>query len=165
MELVNAGVLLIVAAVILYFVSRWHDRLALAARATELSSVSDLMTLHQLVVDEVGAGLFNQRVSLQGQTECEYPLQSELAGATCVAYRYRVERCWEEAYEERRQILMEAITQLMVRGPEDASSRAAIHAGLAALALVGGEEGAGLAELVRIASQADAEAQARQPRA
>jgi hypothetical protein len=69
------------------------------------------------------------------------------------------------SHEERCRILMEAITQLMVRGSVDASSRAAIHAGLAALAVVSGEEGAGLDELVRIAWQADAEAQARQPRA
>jgi hypothetical protein len=69
------------------------------------------------------------------------------------------------SHEERRRILMEAITQLMVRSPEDARSRAAIHAGLAALAVVSGEEGAGLDEVVRIAVQAAADAQARQPRA
>jgi hypothetical protein len=53
------------------------------------------------VSGEVGGGLFKQQVGVQGRIECEQPLQSELAGVACVAYRFRVERRWEEDYEER----------------------------------------------------------------
>jgi hypothetical protein len=101
MALVIVGVLLIVAAVVLYFVSQSNTRLATAAGTTELSSLGDLKTLHQKVSGEVGGGLFNQQVGLQGRIECDQPLQSELSGAACVAYRFRVERRWEEDYEER----------------------------------------------------------------
>jgi hypothetical protein len=101
MDLVIAGLLLIAGAVILVFISRSNARLAVAAGATDLSSVSDLNALYQKVVSEVGTGHFNQQVGLHGRIECEQPLQSELTSAACAAYRFRVERCWEEQHEER----------------------------------------------------------------
>jgi hypothetical protein len=101
MGLIIIGVLLIVGAVILYFVSRSNARLAMAAGTAELTAVGDLQTVYRGVSGEVGIGLFTQQVGLQGRIECEQPLASELAGVACVAYRFRVERRWEEDYEER----------------------------------------------------------------
>lgn len=101
MGLIVVGVLLIIVAVILYLVSRSNARLATAAGTAELTSVGDLQTLYRRVSGEVGSGLFKQHVGLQGRIECDQPLTSELASATCVAYRFRVERRWEEEYEER----------------------------------------------------------------
>jgi hypothetical protein len=51
----------------------------------------------------------------------------------------------------------------MVRAPDDASSRAATYAGLAVPAILTGETGDAVGELVRVASRADEEARARQP--
>ena len=101
MALIIVGLVLIVVAAILYFVSRANARLALAAGSTEVSTIGDLRKLYQKVAGEVGAGMFNQQAGLQGRIECEQPLKSELSDTSCVAYRFRVERRWEEDYEER----------------------------------------------------------------
>ncbi|HWE60556.1 MAG TPA: E3 ubiquitin ligase family protein, partial [Chloroflexota bacterium] len=101
MDLPVLGLLLIVAAVVLYGVARANRRVALSVLGTEISSVEELLALYALVADQVGTGLFAQRVGLQGTLECDEPLQSELGNTPCAAFRYRVERRWEEEYEER----------------------------------------------------------------
>ncbi len=101
MNLIIAGATLIVVAASLYFVSRWNARLALAAGSTEASTIGDLRALYQRVSDVVGTGVFSQQVGLRGTVECEQPLRSEIAGAACVAYRFRVQRRWEEDVDVR----------------------------------------------------------------
>ncbi len=95
------GIALIAAAAIFSFMSRAYARLALAALSTELSTIGDLRALYQKVSGEIGAGVFNQQVGLWGRIACEQPLKSELSGTACVAYRFRVERRWEQDYKER----------------------------------------------------------------
>jgi hypothetical protein len=95
------GLLLIAAAAVLYQVVITNRRVAQIAYGTEVSSVSDLVQLYSLVEGQVGAGLFVHRVGLQGTLVCDQPLTSDLSGTSCAAFRSRVERRWEEDYEDR----------------------------------------------------------------
>jgi hypothetical protein len=100
-ELTLAGLVLIAVAAMLYFISQSNARLVMEAVATGVSTIADLRVLHQRVAGEVGSGLFRQQVGLQGRIGCDQPLTSELARATCVAYRFRVQRRREEEVEVR----------------------------------------------------------------
>jgi hypothetical protein len=95
------GIVLIIAAGILYVVSESNKRESLALATTDLTSVADLRALYDKVTAEAGKGAFAQRVALQGTIECEAPLQAELSSTPCAAFRHRVERRYEEEYEEQ----------------------------------------------------------------
>jgi hypothetical protein len=101
MALVILGIVLLAVAVILYVVSRTNRRRAAAISITEISPIGQLQTLYQQVAQEVGKGSFVQRVAVQGTLECAQPLQSELSNTSCAAFSQRVERRWEERYEQR----------------------------------------------------------------
>lgn len=96
------GIVLVIVAVILYLVSQSNKRRAMLLTITELTPIADLQSLHSSVAAEAGKGSFSQRVSVQGTIECAQPLISELSRTPCAAYRYAVERRWEESYEERQ---------------------------------------------------------------
>jgi E3 Ubiquitin ligase len=95
------GILLIAAAGILYAVSQSNKRQSLALAITDMMPVGDPLALYDKVSAEVGKGAFVQRVTVQGTLECDQPLQAELSNAPCVAFRQRVERRYEEEYEEQ----------------------------------------------------------------
>jgi len=100
MDLAFAGLLLLAATVALYGLARSNRHLARSATATELMTVAELNTLHQLVSGEVGVGLFAHRAAVQGTLECEQPLISDLGQTRCAAFRYRVEHRWHEDYQD-----------------------------------------------------------------
>ena len=101
MEPALLGLLLLCAAVVLSVAAYSHRRMARHALSTEPTTVAELLALYSLVTNQVDAGLFAHRVGLQGTVECDEPLVSELSHTPCVAFRYRMERHWEEDYEER----------------------------------------------------------------
>ena len=101
MDTALLGLLLMGAAVALLVFGQVNRRVARHALGTGLSTVGDLMTLYAMVSDQVGLGLFTHRVGLQGTLECDQPLHSDLTHSPCAAFRYRVDRLWEEEYEER----------------------------------------------------------------
>ena len=100
MAMLAVGLGLIAAAAILYFISRSNARLAIAAITTEVSTIGDLRALYERVSGEVGTGVFCPNRA-PGQGRVRSPLASELGGATCIAYRFRVERRWDEQVEVR----------------------------------------------------------------
>jgi hypothetical protein len=95
-----AGIVLLVVAAILYAVSQSSRRRSLALAITDMMPVGDLLALYEKVSAEVGKGAFAQRVAVQGTIECDQPLQAELSNTPCAAFRQRVERRYEEDYEE-----------------------------------------------------------------
>jgi hypothetical protein len=92
--------LLAIAAALIYF-AEVYRQLERSAVATGVSTVADIMAVQRRVDAEVGARLFAQRVGLEGTLECDNPLTSELGDVPCAAFRYRVERRWEEEVEYR----------------------------------------------------------------
>jgi hypothetical protein len=101
MDPIVPGVVLLAVAAVLYYLIRVNRELERAAVGSGITTVAELSHLRQKVHDEVGGGLFAQRVGLEGTLECDQPLTSELSNSTCAAFRYRVTRQWEEEYEER----------------------------------------------------------------
>lgn len=101
LEWLGAGMLLLLACPGLYLLSRHYARTALVLRATGLQSIAELRALHQRVLAEVGAGAFAQRVAIEGVLGCDAPLRAELSEVACAAFRYRVDRHWEETVRQR----------------------------------------------------------------
>lgn len=95
------GVILLIGAAILYAISRSSKRESLALTITDLMPIGDLMTLHEKVAGEVGKGSFAQHVAVQGTIVCDQPLQADLSNTACAAFRQRVERRYEEDYQEQ----------------------------------------------------------------
>lgn len=95
------GFALLVVAGILYAVSQSSKHRSLTLAVTDLTTVGELRSLYDKVAAEAGKGAFSQRVALQGTIQCDQPLQSEVSNTPCVAYRQRLERRYEEDYEER----------------------------------------------------------------
>jgi hypothetical protein len=94
------GILLLIAAVILYLVSRFNQHSAAALVAADAMPIGDLVTLHEKVAAQVGAGSFAHQVGIQGALECAQPLHAEMSGTPCVAYRSQVEHRREETYQD-----------------------------------------------------------------
>jgi len=95
------GILLLAAAGVLYAVSRSNQHRSLALTITDVMPIGDLLALYDKVAAEVGKGAFSQRAAVQGTLECDQPLRAELSDTPCAAFRQRVERRYEEDYEER----------------------------------------------------------------
>ncbi len=94
------GIILIVVggiSLVIYFNSK--KRLEEITTA-EASTTASLQAVCQGVAEEIGKGSFEQKTGVKGVVECDQPLDSELAKEPCVHYRMRVERKWEEDYEE-----------------------------------------------------------------
>jgi hypothetical protein len=101
MELTVAGLLVLGAAVVLFAIARANRRLARLVLGTTVSTIDEITVLHASVIEQVDAGLFSHPVALQGVLHCDEPLHADLTHEPCVAFRYRVERQWEEVYEDR----------------------------------------------------------------
>jgi E3 Ubiquitin ligase len=101
MDPIVPGVVLLAVAAVLCYLIQINRQLERAAVGSGITTIDELNHLHQKVLAEVGSGLFAQRAGLEGVLECDNPLTSELSNTPCAAFRYRVERRWEEEYEER----------------------------------------------------------------
>ena len=101
MELAVVGLALLLASVVLYLVSQSNKLLARSAIVSHVSSIGEVITLHEKVATQIGSDLFAQPVGIQGVLECDDPLVSSLGSTPCAAFRYRVTRRWEEEYVER----------------------------------------------------------------
>ncbi len=101
MDPIVPGLVLLAVAAVLCYLIQVNRQLERAAVGSGIMTVDELSNLHQRVVAEVGGELFAQRVGLEGTLECDTPLTAELSNTPCAAFRYRVERRWQEEYEER----------------------------------------------------------------
>ncbi len=96
-----AGIVLVVVAVVLFFVRRSQQARLLDVRFTQTSTAKDLMELAKSVQEGVGhAGGVRQQVELKGTIQSETELVSEIAKLPCVYYRADVTREYEETYTE-----------------------------------------------------------------
>lgn len=96
-----AGIILIVVAIILFFVRRSQQARHLDIRFAQTTTAKDLVELAKSVQEGVGrAGGFRQPVELKGTIQSETELLSEIAKVPCVYYRADVTREYEEVYTE-----------------------------------------------------------------
>jgi hypothetical protein len=94
------GGILIIVAVILFFVARGQKAKSTAMLVTETSTAQLLHDIHERIVSSVGADALTEQVELAGVVECDTPLKAPLSNTNCVAYRYVVTREYEEDVTE-----------------------------------------------------------------
>lgn len=95
------GLLLWVAAGVLWWISQKNLVRAGEMAATETITAGALKELCQEVAKEVGSGSFRQRVELKGMLRCSQPVQAELSKQPCAMSVTTVERKYEETVQER----------------------------------------------------------------
>jgi hypothetical protein len=101
MAYIIIGVVLLLAAVGMFFGSRSQKKKLGEIKGTETSTAAELADLAASVAKEIGAGSFNQIAEVKGAIECGSPLQSELSGTSCIYYSMSVTREYEETYWEK----------------------------------------------------------------
>ncbi len=90
------GVLLFIAAIVLFFVQR-HYRLKL--RSLKVANLVNSESIQRLAADvaaEIGPGSLREYVKLYGRVKADTPLTSELKEVPCVYYSMSVTREYEE---------------------------------------------------------------------
>ncbi|MGK7890677.1 MAG: E3 ubiquitin ligase family protein [Leptolyngbyaceae cyanobacterium] len=92
------GVILLVVAIVLFFVYRSQTNKAFNLQSAQPSTAADLQTMATAIANDIGQGNWREYVKMWGQIECDRPLTSPLKQATCVAYQSTV--TWE--YEQTR---------------------------------------------------------------
>ena len=80
-----------------YFTRRKAGRIAAASPKT----VSQLHSLNETLSAELGPNALNESVTLRGMPEVDEPLEAPLSGRKCLHYAVRVERKYEETYEDK----------------------------------------------------------------
>ncbi len=100
MGYIIVGVILLVLAVILFFVGRAQMAKSTSMAATETSTAQLVHTIHSRVVGSLGSEALAERCEVKGIIECDEPLHSPLSEAPCVAFRYTIRREYEETITE-----------------------------------------------------------------
>src|SRR5437016_4963071 len=92
-----AGVILIVVAVICFFIARSQANKLAAMNAADTYTAQLLQELHGKVTSSLGAESFAEACEVEGVIECEQPLVAPLSNTPCVAYvRTRIREYEEE---------------------------------------------------------------------
>ena len=94
------GVVLIIAAGGMLWVSSNAKKKMAMMEATETNTVEHLQALSQSMSEGVGEGQLDFGTEVKGRVVCDQPLISELNQTECVYYSMRVERKYEETYYE-----------------------------------------------------------------
>lgn len=94
------GIIVLVVAVILYFMARSQQGKSTAMSVAETMSAQALHDLHQRIVENVGADALQEQCEVKGVIECDEPLSSPVSNTLCVAYRYTATREYEERVTE-----------------------------------------------------------------
>ena len=90
------GVLLLVLAVIFFFIGRSQKNRLDALNASEATTTDFLHKTHARIATALGADAFVQPSALHGVIECARPLKTPTGGLEAIAYRRRVVREYEE---------------------------------------------------------------------
>jgi hypothetical protein len=94
------GILLIVAAVVCWFVGQSAAGKAGEILTVQTSQINNLRESADAVTETLGKGHYNEYTELKGNAEFPELLTSEMGGQDCVYYTTIVEREWEEEYWE-----------------------------------------------------------------
>lgn len=92
------GIIVAAIGVVMFFVGRAQGEKAYQMKATDTSTVDDMVKLAQDVDRELGAASFNHPAELKGIAKTDAPLQAEMSGTECVYYAVSVTREYEEQY-------------------------------------------------------------------
>ena len=90
------GILLLIVAVVCYFIARGQSRKLQAMSATDTYTAQMLSELHAQVTGSLGAEALAQPCEVEGVIESDAPLIAPLSQTACVAYTYTVTREYEE---------------------------------------------------------------------
>lgn len=94
--MVFGGILLLIVAVVSYFIARGQAGKLQAMNATDTYTAQMLSELHSRVTTSLGADALAQACEVEGVIECDAPLSAPLSKTACVAYTYTVTREYEE---------------------------------------------------------------------
>jgi hypothetical protein len=94
--MVVGGILLLIAAVVCYFIARGQAGKLRAMNAADTYTAQMLSDLHSRVTGSLGAEALAQPCDLEGLIESDAPLIAPLSKTPCVAYTYSVTREYEE---------------------------------------------------------------------
>lgn len=94
------GLLLAGIGIGLLFVKKGKENKALNMRFVETSTVKDLKSMAEEIIQSLGAGNFTQIVELKGKVVADEPIQASFSHTECVYYSAKVEREYEVEEEE-----------------------------------------------------------------
>lgn len=94
--MIIGGIILLIIAVICFFVARSNADSLHAMNAAETYTAQLLGDVHRKVVDSLGKEAMSQACEIEGIVECESPLTSPISRQLCVAYSYTQTREYEE---------------------------------------------------------------------
>ncbi|MBX0327059.1 E3 ubiquitin ligase family protein [Oscillochloris sp. ZM17-4] len=94
--MVFGGFILIIIAVICFFVARSNASSLTAMNAAETYTAQLLAEVHRKITSSLGADALAQVCEVEGTIECEKPLHGPVSKQPCVAYSYSQTREYEE---------------------------------------------------------------------
>lgn len=94
--MIIGGVLLLVLAVIFFFVARANAGKLQALNAVDTCDTATLSAIHRRITTALGANDFAQPCEVMGVIECATPLTGPVSGQALVAYLYTTHREYEE---------------------------------------------------------------------
>jgi E3 Ubiquitin ligase len=94
--MIVGGILLLIVAVVCYFIARSQAGKLRAMNAADTYTAQMLSEIHGRVTDALGADALAQICGVEGVIECDAPLTAPLSKTACVAYTYAVTREYEE---------------------------------------------------------------------
>lgn len=94
--MVFGGIILLIIAIICFFVARSNASSLDAMNAAETYTAQLLGEVHRKVVGTLGGASLAQPCEIEGVIECTSPLTGPVSGQPCVAYSYTQSREYEE---------------------------------------------------------------------
>ncbi len=96
MVLLWIGVVLLVIAIILFFVRKNQNTRASCLKLARTVTVAELEKMAKDIAQEIGGGSWREHVKVWGTIRCDRPLTSQLKQESCVHYTMSVKREYEE---------------------------------------------------------------------
>lgn len=96
-----AGVIFIIAGVVLFFVQKNQKNKAFCLKTARAVTTIELENMSKAIAQEMGSGSWRDYVKLSGVIQCDRPLTSELKQQSCVYYRMEVRREYEETVTKK----------------------------------------------------------------
>jgi hypothetical protein len=94
--MIVGGILLLIVALICYFIARSQAGKLKAMNAADTYTAQMLSDLHSRVTAALGGEALAQPCEVEGVIESDAPLNTPLSNTACVAYTYQVSREYEE---------------------------------------------------------------------
>jgi hypothetical protein len=94
--MIIVAIILLIIAVICFFVGRSQAGRLSAMNAADTYTAQLLTDIHTRVTGTLGADALAQACEVEGVIDCDAPLSGPVSGTTCVAYSYTVTREYEE---------------------------------------------------------------------